>query len=277
MSKPPYMRFVPDDYLADTEDLELEEQGAYMRLLCKMWKRSGRIPNDDKEIARMLGVHTNKWTKIKPFVMPFFREHSPGFLTQKRLQIEYRYSVDKLAGKENTPPDTGGVTPDVTPQDTYGVTRGDTHHDTPLVLEGENEQNQGENESRHENSARERLDLEESSRSLNHINNIKRLEEDGGVGIGGKLTPEKLADVFIEDMQRLFVEFNLPMPRDHSILSGWLADDIHPFRHILPAVKKVLARLSAGTADPPKSWKYFAREVYRKQKTTGGRNGKEKR
>lgn len=269
------MRFVPDDYLADTEDLELEEQGAYMRLLCKMWKRNGRIPNDDKEIARMLGVHTNKWTKIKPFLMPFFQEHSPGYLTQKRLQKEYRQSVDILAGKKNTPPVTGGVTPLVTPQDTYGVTRGDTPHDTPLVLGVRNEKNQQQSDLPPKNSAPEPLDIEESSRSL--LNTIKnRLEEDGTPDSCGKLAPDTMADVFLTDMQQLFRDYHFPMPGDHIILSGWLADGIHPFRHILPAVKKVLARLSNGNGDPPKSWKYFAKEIYRRQKI-GGYYGKEKK
>jgi hypothetical protein len=83
--------------------------------------------------------------------------------------------------------------------------------------------------------------------------------------------------VFLDDMRQLFIEYNFSMPSDHAILSGWLGDGIHPFRHILPAVKKVLIRLSGGACDPPKSWKYFAREVYRKQKTAGGQHGKTKK
>lgn len=276
MNKPPYMQLYCDQYLEDTEALELEEQGAYMRLMCKMWKRDGKIPSDDREIARMLGVHTNKWMKIKPYLMPFFLEHSPGFLTQKRLRRDYKRVVDKMKEKENTPDDTGGVTPHVTPQDTYGVTHQDTPPDTPLVLEGENEQNQKESEKQSEKNSPERLDIEESSRSIPNTNIKKRLEEDGGGGICGKLPPDAIADVFLDDVRQLFAEHSLDMPGDHAILCGWIEDGIHPFRHILPAVKKVLARLSGGTCDPPKSWKYFAREVYRKQKT-GGQHGKAKK
>src|SRR5271154_6289116 len=130
MTKPPFMQFFCDEYLEDTEGLELEEQGAYMRLMCKMWKRDGRIPSDDREIARMLGVHTNKWLKIKPFLMPFFLEHSPGYLTQKRLRRDYKRVVDKMMEKENTPYDTPYDTGGVTPLDTYGVTPHDPPHDT---------------------------------------------------------------------------------------------------------------------------------------------------
>lgn len=276
MDKPRYMQLFCDEYLEDTEGLELEEQGAYMRLMCKMWKRDGRIPNDDREIARMLGVHTNKWTKIKPYLMPFFLEHSPGFLTQKRLRRDYKRVVDKMKGKGNTPDDTGEDTPPDTPQDTYGVTPQDTPHDTPPVSGGKNEQNQQSDEEKDKKFSPGELDLEESSRSVTNTNTYKGLEEDGGGENCGKLPPEKLADVFLSDLRAVFNEYNVDMPRDHAILSGWIEDGISLFGHILPSVRKVLARLSGGTCDPPKSWKYFAREVYRKQKT-GGHHGKAKK
>lgn len=274
MDKPKYMRFFPDDYLEDTESMELEEQGAYMRLLCKMWKRHGRIPDDDREISRMLGVHPNKWTKLKPYVLPFFREHSPGFLTQKRLQKEYRRSVDKMLGRENTPDDTEGITPDDTRHDTRGVTSGDTPHNTRRVPGGEADEKQQNTPDSGEKNSPGELDLEESSRSETNTEFKKRLEDGGGENCG-QLPAEMLADLFLDDVRALFRAHKMDMPRDNEILRGWLEDGIHPFRHILPSVKKVLARISGGACDPPKSWKYFAKEVYRKQK--GGHYGKAKK
>ncbi len=275
MDKPKYMRFFPDDYLEDTEELELEEQGAYMRLLCKMWKRNGRIPNDDREISKMLGVHRNKWTKIKPYVMPFFREHSPGFLTQKRLQKEYKHSVDKLHGRDHTHHDTPDDTPYDTGRDTPPDTTGVSPQDTPPVQNGKSEENQGSQEPRSENFSPRELDLEESSRSVNNTNIKKRLEDGGGEN-WGQLRPDAFADLFLDDVRAVFAAHNIDMPSDHQILCGWIEDGIHPFRHILPSVKKVLARLSGGNCDPPKSWKYFAKEVYRKQKS-GGHHGQKKK
>src|SRR5476649_1822167 len=89
MSKPPYMRFYPDAYCRDTVDLTEEEQGVYMRLLCMMWMHGGKIRSDDKYISKVLPVNLNKWLKVKQQIMPYLTEHSPGFLTQNRLRVEY--------------------------------------------------------------------------------------------------------------------------------------------------------------------------------------------
>src|SRR5580658_8883388 len=118
MARPKYMRFYPDDYLEDTMLLSMEEQGVYMRLLCLMWTNGGRLRHDDRLLSRMLGIHANKWSKIKPKLAAFLMEESPGFLTQKRLRKEYKHSVDKLKNSDHTPQDT--------PLDTYGVTPQDT-------------------------------------------------------------------------------------------------------------------------------------------------------
>ncbi len=274
MAKPKYMRFFPDAYLGDTFALTMEEQGIYMRLLCLMWTHGGKIPSNDKMIARLLSIHSNKWLKVKPKIMPFLSEFSPYFLTQKRLRSEYKHSVDKLEGTSdsilNTPLDT--------PHDTYGVTTGVAHPDTnivtPLVHGVEIEENQRVNFKKSEKSEFALLDLEESSRSINKIKNKTRL--DGGEQNCGKLSAEAIADVFLDDVREVFLSHNAEMPSDHQILCGWIDDGIHPFRHILPSVKKVLARLSGSACDPPKSWKYFAKEVYRQQKI-GEQYGKAKK
>jgi uncharacterized protein YdaU (DUF1376 family) len=44
MSRTPFMPFYPDAYLADTAQLTLEEQGAYMRLLCYLWITTKLLP-----------------------------------------------------------------------------------------------------------------------------------------------------------------------------------------------------------------------------------------
>ena len=157
MAKPKYMRFFPDAYLEDTFSLNMEEQGIYMRLLCLMWTHGGKIPSNDKMIARLLGIHSNKWRKVKPKIMPFLSELSPDFLTQKRLRSEYKHSVDKLVGTSdqalNTPLDT--------PHDTYRVTMGVTTQDTPIVtplVHGVKiEENQRENFKKREKSPRSPL------------------------------------------------------------------------------------------------------------------------
>ena len=55
MSKPPYMRFVPDDYLADTEDLELEELGELRELRC-----TAVVEDNLKHVSLILGLICHK-------------------------------------------------------------------------------------------------------------------------------------------------------------------------------------------------------------------------
>lgn len=83
-----------DAYLADTHHLSLEEHGAYFMLLLIAWRSPGcALPNDDKRIARMLGIGPAKWAKLKPVVFAFWSLEN-GQWTQKRLSKERAY-IDK--------------------------------------------------------------------------------------------------------------------------------------------------------------------------------------
>jgi uncharacterized protein YdaU (DUF1376 family) len=61
------------DYIRDTEDLNLEENGAYLLLLFSYWNRQEPLPNDDKKLSKILRVSEREWKKVKPSVMRFFR------------------------------------------------------------------------------------------------------------------------------------------------------------------------------------------------------------
>jgi len=108
MPAPPYMRFFVDDYCNATISLTIEEQGAYMRLLCAMWKHGGKVVHDDAVIAKILPIHINKWRKIKPRLMPFLSTDEEGHLLQSRLVAEYQFSA---GDKKGTKSSTHGVTP----------------------------------------------------------------------------------------------------------------------------------------------------------------------
>ena len=99
MTKHFYMPFFTEAYLADTQHLSLEEQGAYMRLLCFMWMRGGYLRDDDKELSRLLGLHVNKWKKIRETLGAFLQKHPPHLLTQKRLIHEYQKAEGKRESK----------------------------------------------------------------------------------------------------------------------------------------------------------------------------------
>ena len=56
MNKAPAFQFYAGDYLSSSRVtlLTLEEEGAYIRLLCHCWLH-GSIPNDPEMIARLIG------------------------------------------------------------------------------------------------------------------------------------------------------------------------------------------------------------------------------
>ncbi|MBX9726510.1 MAG: YdaU family protein, partial [Rickettsiales bacterium] len=101
MPAPPrYMRFYPAAYAKATIKMSMEEQGAYMRLLCLMWANGGSIENDDSYIAKALPINLNKWLKVKHKILPFLVEREPGYLTQDKLVEEYDYVSKKNSGNK---------------------------------------------------------------------------------------------------------------------------------------------------------------------------------
>ena len=76
-----------DAYLGDTTHLTTIEHGAYLLLLMAMWRADGKLPNDDKLLARYARVTAGQWKRIKPVLWPFFRVSSDS-ITQGRLTDE---------------------------------------------------------------------------------------------------------------------------------------------------------------------------------------------
>ena len=56
MKKIPAFQFYPADWLSSQRValLTLEEEGAYIRLLCYCWK-NGELPNDMEQLAKLIG------------------------------------------------------------------------------------------------------------------------------------------------------------------------------------------------------------------------------
>jgi uncharacterized protein YdaU (DUF1376 family) len=87
------MPFLVDKYLADTEHLSLEEHGAYCLLLFRMWQRGGNLPDNDVDLARLLGVSKFSWKGLKIRLGNFFEFHG-GLVMQKRLQKQWNYAIE---------------------------------------------------------------------------------------------------------------------------------------------------------------------------------------
>lgn len=95
----PAIPLFTDAYLADTRHLSLEEHGAYLQLLMVAWRSPDcSLPDDDKRLARVLGITPAKWAKLKETVMAFW-DNANGHWTQKRLTKERKFVDEKRAAQ----------------------------------------------------------------------------------------------------------------------------------------------------------------------------------
>lgn len=81
------------DYLADTTHLSTEEHGAYLLLLMAAWKRGGRLPVDDKQLAAIARMKPAAWRRVSQVILAFFHPDDGG-LVQKRMMEE----IERAAG-----------------------------------------------------------------------------------------------------------------------------------------------------------------------------------
>jgi hypothetical protein len=221
-----------------------------------------KIRKDDRIISRMLGIHLNKWLKVKKSgIMALLSDHSSGYLTQKRLLKEYKLvvnrpdsPVDNYVDNLELPVDNFD-SDDSTPHDTTLDTRGVTPLDTPLVPP--------ENSLKNQHASQNALD-----RSKSKIKDKNRFLDQDGAGesfekTGNWLATDK-ADAFLTELRDAFRAVKMEPPGDYDVMRGWIDNGRDPFRHILPVIQEVLHRVASGSRPPPRSWKYFAKEIYQK-------------
>ena len=110
MTKLPYMPLFVDDTLAETQHLEPHEFGAYVRLLFCLWRAGGKIPDDDRKLARMTSMTPVRWRKIRAEVLGLFVVNSDGTISNKRLSQELRHAAARSkAAKTNANKRWAGV------------------------------------------------------------------------------------------------------------------------------------------------------------------------
>ena len=95
MSKAPSMPMYWDSYIADTTHLVTEEHGAYLLLLAAMWRRDGSVPDDDKDIARIVGLSLSKWLKVRARLGSMIQTDGKR-LTQKKLQEIWKNTQERI-------------------------------------------------------------------------------------------------------------------------------------------------------------------------------------
>lgn len=109
-NKSPAFQFYPADYLADenVDAMTLMQQGAYMRLICHAWRGTtvGRLLNDPQRLSTLAHMTLSEWDENKGPILRAFRIDDDGYITQKRLVIEWekqqvRWLQTVAAGKRS--------------------------------------------------------------------------------------------------------------------------------------------------------------------------------
>ena len=93
MTRPWYRRF-PDNFIAGTVGLTLEEKGAFSLLLDLMYVRGGPVPDEPRYIAGACNCSVRKWNAIRSKLIELGKIHVvDGFLTNKRAEKEIEISL----------------------------------------------------------------------------------------------------------------------------------------------------------------------------------------
>ena len=87
MSKIRRIDFSPDEWLAGTRELTLEERGAYWDVCALIYSRGGPIADDDVQIARALTCHVRTWRKVRARLLELRKLRLvDGYLTNVRSE-----------------------------------------------------------------------------------------------------------------------------------------------------------------------------------------------
>ena len=89
MKDTPWFKFFPQDWFgsARVSVMTLEQQGAYVRLLCHCWNSGDcSIPDDDAKLARLSGLES-KWRASAETLKECFHAHpiKVGFITNPKM------------------------------------------------------------------------------------------------------------------------------------------------------------------------------------------------
>lgn len=81
-----WMPLYVGDWDSGTRHLDCEQDGAYGRLVRHYWK-NGALPDDDAQLARVVGMPLPRWRKMRPVIAAFFVV-AEGKWTHKRVEHE---------------------------------------------------------------------------------------------------------------------------------------------------------------------------------------------
>jgi uncharacterized protein YdaU (DUF1376 family) len=84
-----YVQWHIGDYIAGTDGMVLEIEGAYMRFLSRLYRRGKPLPDDDLLMASTMGLTTRVWRRVKQVLIGFGKIIARnGSLTNARFERE---------------------------------------------------------------------------------------------------------------------------------------------------------------------------------------------
>jgi uncharacterized protein YdaU (DUF1376 family) len=97
----PWFPFYVRDYRGDTSRLSTLEHGAYLLLMLEYWDKGG-LPDDDEELACIVGLDADAWARARPRLRRFFREGWHHKRIDEELQkAETAYERRAYAGRKS--------------------------------------------------------------------------------------------------------------------------------------------------------------------------------
>lgn len=109
------------DYLADTRRLSTIEHGAYMLLIMDYW-RNGGLPNDDRKLARIVGMAEADWLEIRENIAELFQDdwrhkRIDEEIEKAEIKNERRVEAGRRGGlaKAASNPSNATILPEQTP------------------------------------------------------------------------------------------------------------------------------------------------------------------
>lgn len=235
MAEFPALPLFTDAYLADTRHLSTEEHGAYLLLLMCAWRTRGcALRDDDRFLARIVGVSAQRWRRIKPVMREFF-DVSDGVWRQKKLLDVYR-GVETRVAKNRANGARGGRAK---------AAKSGTGRQTAarLVASSTAMPNQL--------ATKTRLQTPVAAAELSHTE--KDLSEQPMNDIAA------VDDAFLVDLAE---RAGLPAERmDASVPAMWLAAGASPQADIYPTISRLRQRQERRTGDGPVSLAYYSAAV----------------
>ncbi len=113
--KRPWIPLHVPDYRGDTARLSTAEHGAYLLLIMEYWV-SGGLPDDDKQLARIVYASPAEWKRLRPVMLNFFKEgwkhkriddelQKAGAISDKRREAaQQKHAVHSAKAHANAPP-----------------------------------------------------------------------------------------------------------------------------------------------------------------------------